>query len=35
MLRVTGSVRCHDCRAEMAPLRLELVEPQTPEIQAA
>jgi hypothetical protein len=35
LLRDTGSVRCHDCRDEMAPLRAELVEPPEPEIQAA
>ena len=35
MLRDTGSVRCHDCRDEMAPLRPELVEPAEREIRAA
>jgi len=27
-LRVHGSLRCHDCRDERAPLREEYVEPQ-------
>ena len=37
MLRDTGSVRCHDCRDEMAPLRAELVAPAAVvrEVQAA
>jgi hypothetical protein len=27
VLEVTGALRCHDCRDESAPLRVELVAP--------
>jgi hypothetical protein len=35
VLSVTGSIRCQDCREDMAPLCADLVEPAARESQAA